>query len=1505
MMKNSKFTKALILALSCLLLVGVAFGISAFAETTDGASSVEIEYKNVSYKGAPSLVYYVGTDAPLAENQKVKMLFWNTKNATNIYNEHTADYSKYSESTATIDGTTYYTVLGEGVAPSEVRLTVFAKPALVEVAEDGTETVVALGELLEYSIFDYALEMFNAKVNGESGTAAEDQVEIYKSFLDYAAAIQEKLFTNAYNGVLNQTKLDAVGGWANHYYVVRVNRYLYDSTLHEYVAEGEYVLFSDSKAGTITIDSDMYYEKNGTNYAFKSYRDSDGKTLNVVKDFGTEKITSRSIFSTSYDVDMQSPGVVEYDMYYGVATGHYITFDEGKSITDIGDSKNFWAQYDATTGSCKSTMTESDVTIYYYNHTADSDPVEITKFYADQAAASADMRDYHYAAVNKTDGTLATKKIAAADVSKYDFVDIYTSDKVTADVVKMNSRGYTEVVEAPNSSEEDGRGNAIAFVKHFYTTDDEGNKVTYFTGPVYSNMNNGGFKNEGYVTALGSLAINADGTGASSLTANASINFANNSPATVTNPDVSNVHIMEFDFCLDGDQYGTSLVQILMGGMIKFNLGIEKDTGNVYLFDETSPAKSGTRYDINGNKTSGTHLGGTLGGKTLGKSMSTNTWYNLRIEYIDGADDTATVLIYIDGELASYIRGTTADKSDAKMTSCGLNFATGTRSSYFYMDDLYVATEGSYYVPEVEDTPTVDVTYYDKVYEGTTGDYHGQGVYFDKSAQIDKSHKPANGLLSGRTSIAEEKLSDGTKNFALHMLKSANAGFSASYAADNLGGNLYIFETDVKVIGSDNKTEWMLKLSFQDSGITAPGDSKEFAMVCIMYKDGYWTIANQSTPLNSELKFHLEEWHNLRLEFNPANDELNVWVNNVWVYGKVGYGRSGSGSDSTYAGMSINVRQRPVDSKYTEILFDNIYTTTEYRDYHGQGVNNAQSEHYDTYTAGEGVTVNTDETYGTYISNTLNTITGIPAHNRGHEYIFETDIRWNGAAGFDLIDSSTAKVLDFVMKSGENNVLSINGVTTNAADSDLMLKVGTVTVATLARDYWMNLRIVYTPHEAEKNEEGDDVYKATYKIYINGAEAYSVTVECDPVNTFDRAILTIDGSEEGVTPNIDLDNTYTAAVYVDDHGAGDNYSNADTNKYGDGDLPVTSSTPLKALTSIGSKYTFEADVKWVAGTAKLSLTSLEGEYFTVYIIPDASDAGYAKLSLTENIEDAFFTIYNNVWYNVQIIAEDGIYTVSVSGKERTTKKLALSATCTGATVSVTSGEIDLDNTYVAVENKNFAGNGVNKDNAIPNYTQGVGTSVVFDPNLSETDTNNKYTDAYVTTSKSQIILGKNTSMSDCLVSFVGGKAAGLHIFESDITWGGTDWGVETNIPDTDKAAFFTVTLKDADGNAFFTIYAVGTYYIDTLANTTKFLKLYTSLDDVAADNAFAYVSEGVTFNLRVEYASTGAYTVYVNNTKATEGTGAASASMSGVDVALGNDVYDTNVALKFTYVASK
>ena len=1517
-MKNNKLTKILVTALSCLLLVGVVFGITVMADGDEPAAAtvVEIDYKNVSYAGAPALVFYVGTDAPLADNQKVKVFFWEEKNIDGIYNEYSANDIKVADNSVIIDGDKYYTVIADGTAPSELRKSIIARPALVETDENGKETVTAMGEVLEYSIFDYAIDMFAA----DDG-ASEDQITIYRALLDYAASVQTALFTNPHNGVVSETKLNAAGGWADAYYVIQLNRHIYNSKTGLFEDNGDPIRYYHRVKGEERVfDNGFFYDYKGTTYAFKGYRDANGNYLTkLAEKVNGYQLTQSSTYINGYTTKADKLGVTEYIANYGVVTGSLVNYDDGQSLKDLsGNYTNFLKQYGISTSYTKDKAATANINRYFYQPDLDKPKVEIQYFFTENGAKTPNFSDYHYAAIKTSDKTLVNTDKEAGNVvanpANYTFIDIDNgaASGVTKETVEMTVRGYNDLVADPAGGD---RGNAHLVLKHAYDVNDP-DKTPYTLITQYGNSQGGGFATSGYVIMYGSLTPTADGTKANPIISNVDSYITVNTPAAVITAANPAVHVYDTDVYVSSTATSGSLMQIMMNtgskDLIKLNLGCDSGEDQFYLFMEsgTLGASSGTRFKADGTSISTNVLGGTRSGTTVGKSLLRDTWYNLRIEYVAFDTDTALVLFYIDGELVSYINGsTTVDDSLYKKVSFFI--PTNMRESYVYFDNTYVATEGSYAVEAPEgddDAPASDIEFYEKIYTYGDGDYHGKGENFELSHKMEeKGHAPADGL--GKNILQSERLSDGTPNTALYMLKNDTGGRNANYAALDTGGQLYYVELDLKVIDSENHSGWCFKFSFANGNITGASDTEEFGTLCIMIKDGYWTISTMNAPLSEDFKFKLDQWHHLKFLIDPSTNTITIWMNDVKdpIFQKAKfYSDNASKPDTSYAGIRLNVRGGQGDGgktpcSYTELYFDNVFTTTYYQDYVGKGQNNANSNKYDDAPAlGEGAAYETDG----FVSATDYNFVTAPSHNRGHEYIYETDIKWNGATGSADAGVTNAKVFALKMFSDLDEIFSINGYTTNVEKAPLMLKIGTNSVGTVVNGYWMNLRVVYKPLE-NTEVEGVTMYNAEYTIYINNIAVYTATIssETDLGNsTFNRVELTVKSDEEGVVPSIYIDNTYTAAVYVDNYKKGNNYASADKyidaeNK--DGDLTVNGTFVKNTESTIGSKHYLETDFKWVRDNATISLIGVDGNaVFTVYVLADATDAGYAKLSLTENIEDAFFTVRENVWYNIAITATEGSYSVSVSGKVRTTSERAISETYYGMAIASDGGMV-IDNTYVSISNSDYAGKGANKDGVIADYTKD--NKIKYDAILGEADPNNAYTDAYITVSKAQIIMGKKTATSHNSITFGGGSRGSNHIFETDLKWAGTEFGSVSG----NSAPYFTVTVKGADGAELLTIYAAGVYYVDTVATQVQFVKLYASLEDMAEDKYFAYVAADVAFNLRVEYSASGEYKIFVNNNECKSGTGVESASMSGVDIKLGDDIYDTKLTIKNTYIATK
>ncbi len=164
--------KILAAIISCLLLIGAAVGISVAAEET----APEIEYKNLAYEGAVQIVYYVNT-ATVPEGYTVKLATWTDGEEPVI---------KSAETFTKFVGETEYTIFtSEGVAPKEMRDTVYAQTILCN-SEDGE---VDRGEVVEYSIYTYV------KNRVAKGSTA-DQKALYHALVDYGASVQKVLNHN-------------------------------------------------------------------------------------------------------------------------------------------------------------------------------------------------------------------------------------------------------------------------------------------------------------------------------------------------------------------------------------------------------------------------------------------------------------------------------------------------------------------------------------------------------------------------------------------------------------------------------------------------------------------------------------------------------------------------------------------------------------------------------------------------------------------------------------------------------------------------------------------------------------------------------------------------------------------------------------------------------------------------------------------------------------------------------------------------------------------------------------------------------------------------------------------------------------------------------------------------------------------------------------------------------------------------------------------------------------
>jgi hypothetical protein len=193
---NKRFVKALTLILSCLLLIGAAVGITVAAEESAPEYSISIAKKNLAYEGAVEILYLV--EAPVVpEGAKVVINFTDDDLLTE-------DYTNEANGKYTLGETEYYTVYSDGIVAKEYRKALKATPVLLD-AEGNT---LATGETVNFTPYDYAMARFDGNY-----TAA--QLDLYKAFLDYGAAVQAIFF--------DDSNIAEVGGWADAYYLLTVD----------------------------------------------------------------------------------------------------------------------------------------------------------------------------------------------------------------------------------------------------------------------------------------------------------------------------------------------------------------------------------------------------------------------------------------------------------------------------------------------------------------------------------------------------------------------------------------------------------------------------------------------------------------------------------------------------------------------------------------------------------------------------------------------------------------------------------------------------------------------------------------------------------------------------------------------------------------------------------------------------------------------------------------------------------------------------------------------------------------------------------------------------------------------------------------------------------------------------------------------------------------------------------------------------------------------------------
>ena len=261
MMKTKKILAVLI---SCLLLIGVAAGITASAADTP---AVAIAQANISYEGATRILYKLNT-ANLAEGQTVKVGF--------AYDADATEYDLVSDAFDLGDAKAAYS---PGFAPADMTKKVYATPIVV----DADGNVVAKGAAVGFSVYEYMMARFG-------GEYTPEQFALYMATLDFGGSVQAA--AKATEGT------EPENGYADEYYVLSVMD-----------GSGAVTEYSYREATNISLKApkgyngklfDSFVDNNGVKY--------EGADFNIYN-FKLDKIGTTYIKYVYGDTDISMEGI--------------------------------------------------------------------------------------------------------------------------------------------------------------------------------------------------------------------------------------------------------------------------------------------------------------------------------------------------------------------------------------------------------------------------------------------------------------------------------------------------------------------------------------------------------------------------------------------------------------------------------------------------------------------------------------------------------------------------------------------------------------------------------------------------------------------------------------------------------------------------------------------------------------------------------------------------------------------------------------------------------------------------------------------------------------------------------------------------------------------------------------------------------------------------------------------------------------------------------------------
>ena len=188
-----KFIKALIIFTALSLILGATL---AFAEGDEAAASPSV-----------SLLFDEGAIHYVYDVEKPEGVFGNTVSVELYAAEGAEGVEPTSVLTEAIDkeldGKYYLSFKSSPILPQDLRAPVWAKTVI----KDQSGAVISESEVVRYSLFENAMKLFDKE--------SDDQLELFKTLLDYSAAMQRTLYKA---GIYTELDLTNAGGYADEYY---------------------------------------------------------------------------------------------------------------------------------------------------------------------------------------------------------------------------------------------------------------------------------------------------------------------------------------------------------------------------------------------------------------------------------------------------------------------------------------------------------------------------------------------------------------------------------------------------------------------------------------------------------------------------------------------------------------------------------------------------------------------------------------------------------------------------------------------------------------------------------------------------------------------------------------------------------------------------------------------------------------------------------------------------------------------------------------------------------------------------------------------------------------------------------------------------------------------------------------------------------------------------------------------------------------------------------------